>query len=225
MIVLSSKADEGVRNDMFDRINTNSLDLAPMETRKSVYRSNFIDFIFECTKNKIFVELCPIYKYFQNRDEEAELILRFFAFSETYPAFCLQHGENSTDLEQTSVAKFLDEYIIWKNKNFTNEEQKLLLRDFEIMLNFVKKTFPSGFKKFHDSDVTSRPYFEAISVGSHLALQEKPELVVRGLWKSSEKDNQVSLLFRIPIGRYYTHKPDNIRERIDYVKKMLLSHS
>lgn len=226
MIVLSDKANERVRNDMFDRINTSSLDLTPMETRKGVYRGDFIDFVFECSKHETFISLCPIYKYFQSRNEEAELVLRFFAFSETYPKFRLSEVKNhpDPDLERTGVTRFLDEYVIWKNGKFTNEEKSQKLHNFEQMLSFVKKTFPSGFKKYHNSDSTPRPYFEAISVGSYLALQQKPDLDIRGLWRTEEKNTQTHS-FSIPIDRYQTHKPENMQRRIDYVKKLLLNNS
>jgi hypothetical protein len=224
MIVLSDKANESVRNDMFDRINTSSLDLTPMETRKGVYRGDFIDFVFECSKNQTLIELCPIYRYFKNRNEEAELVLRFFAFSETYPEFRLSNVKNNPDLERTGVARFLDEYVVWKNNNFTDEEKKQKLSNFEQMLWFVKSNFPSGFKKYHDSDATPRPYFEAISVGSHLALKQRHNLTIVGLWQAGEKNTQTQS-FRIPIGRYQTHKPENMQQRIDYVKEKLLSHS
>lgn len=223
-IVLSDKANESVRNDMFDRINTSSLDLTPMEMRKGVYRGDFIDFVFKCAENETLIKLCPIYRYFQKRNEEAELVLRFFAFSETYPDFCLSNVKNYLDLERIGVARFLDEYVMWKNNSFTNEEKSQKLNNFEQMLFFVENTFPSGFKKYHNSDATSRPYFEAISVGSHLALQEKSDLVINRLWQTGEKNTQTDS-FRIPIGRYQTHKPENMRQRIDYVKDTLLKHS
>jgi hypothetical protein len=192
-----------------------------METRRSLHRGKFIDFVFECAKNDILLQLCPISKYFQNRYEEAELALRFFALAETYPKFYISQSENQADLERTGLARFLDEYLIWKNQSFSHEEQERKLRDFERMLNFVRNTFPSGFKKYQDSDATYRPYFESISVGSHLALQAKSDLVVKSLWPDSETNNQTSN-FLIPIGRYHTHKPENIRQRIDYVKDKLL---
>ena len=44
MIVLSSRATEEVRKEMFDRINTSSVPLVPMETRRGVYRGEFHDF-------------------------------------------------------------------------------------------------------------------------------------------------------------------------------------
>jgi hypothetical protein len=90
------------------------------------------------------------------------------------------------------------------------------------MLIFVEKTFPSGFKKYHDSDSTARPYFEAISVASHLALKQKTNLDIRTLWKTGQRNTQTDS-FRIPIGRYQTHKPQNMQQRIDYVKNKLLS--
>lgn len=43
------------------------------------------------------------------------------------------------------------------------------------MTNFVINNFKYGFAKDHDMDV-SRILFEAISVGTHLALREKPFL-------------------------------------------------
>ena len=221
MIVLSDKANEDVRNDMFDRINTSSLDLTPMETRRGIYRGDFTDFIFECAENATLIELCPIGRYFQHRYEEAELVLRFFAFAETYPQFFLSEKIN---LESTGVARFLDEYLMFKNQNFLNEEKQKKRSDFRKMLDFVKKTFPSGFKKYHNSDSTARPYFEAISIGSHLAIEEKPDLAIQNLWQSSESNNQTQS-FRIPIGRYQTHKPENMKERIDYVKNQLLNYS
>ncbi|MGK7943046.1 MAG: DUF262 domain-containing protein [Microcystaceae cyanobacterium] len=220
MIVLSDKADEEVRNDMFSRINTGGVDLKDMERRKGVYRGDFINFVFECADNPLLSGLCTINRYFEKRYEKAELVLRFFAFSETYPNFSFSDNQ----LESRGVARFLDEYVIWKNDNFTHEEKMKKLHMFQSMLFFVKKTFPSGFKKYNDSDSTSRPYFESISVGSLLAIQEKPNLVVKRLWKQNATNNQ-SHEFHIPIERYQTHKPENMLKRINYVKDQLLAVS
>jgi hypothetical protein len=219
MIVLSEKADEEVRNDMFERINTSSLPLFPMEKRKGIFKGAFNDFVFECAKNSKFKKLCPIGYHFRNRQEEAELILRFFAFSENYPHFKIKDG---SDLEDTGVERFLDEYLQLKNLNPNQTEMDQKKQDFEKMLDFVEKTFPSGFAKYANSQETSRPYFEAIAVGSHLAIQELPALTVQNIWRDSEQNTQ-ALYFKIPIGRYQTHKPDNMRQRIDYVKNKLIN--
>ncbi len=119
MIVLSSKATEEVRNDMFDRINTSSLALCPMEKRKGIYRGKFSDFVYDCAKNKLFASLCPIDLHFRNRQEEAELVLRFFAFSDTFPKFSISRQIN---LENIGVERFLDKYLDQKNGESTSEE-------------------------------------------------------------------------------------------------------
>ncbi|MBE9227534.1 DUF262 domain-containing protein [Phormidium sp. LEGE 05292] len=221
MIVLSSKADQEVRNDMFDRINTSSLPLFPMEKRKGIFKGAFNDFVFECSANTKFKKLCPVGYHFKNRQEEAELVLRFFAFSETYPDFRLDDGAS---LEDTGVERFLDEYLQLKNSNASEAEAEMNQKkqDFEKMLDFVEKTFPSGFAKYSYSEETSRPYFEAIAVGSYLALKQIPYNIVQKIWTDSEGNNQCGN-FKIPIGRYQTHKPDNMRERIDYVKNKLIN--
>jgi len=87
MVVLSSKATEDVRNEMFDRINTSSVPLLPMETRRGIYKGKFTEFIAKLAKEDKFKKLCPMAKYMQNRREEEELILRLFAFSEIFPNF------------------------------------------------------------------------------------------------------------------------------------------
>lgn len=138
MVVLSSKATEDVRNEMFDRINTSSVPLLPMETRRGIYKGRFTDFIAKLAKDKEFKKLCPMPKYMQNRREEEELILRLFAFSEIFPNF--------SSVESKGVAKFLDSYLIEKNKLAAeNKNTKLeehmenLENRFHKLINFPKK--------------------------------------------------------------------------------------
>ncbi len=218
MVVLSSKATEAVRNDMFDRINTSSLPLFPMEKRKGIYRGKFNDFVFRCAGNESFKELCPIGSYFRNRQEEAELVLRFFAFSETYPTFAL----DKVDLEWSGVERFLDEYLDMKNDTATDSEMNSKQQQFEKMLAFVKRTFQNGFAKRSDSTGTSRPYFEAIAVGTHLALEKDPNLKVTNLSWINFDYKQQNEFYRLLSGRYHTHKPDQLRQRIEFVRNHLL---
>jgi len=218
MVILSSKATEAVRNDMFDRINTSSLPLCPMEKRKGIYRGKFNEFVFRCAENESFKELCPIGSYFRNRQEEAELVLRFFAFSETYPTFAF----NKIDLEWTGVERFLDKYLDMKNDTATDSEMNSKQQQFEKMLAFVKRTFRNGFAKRSDSTGTSRPYFEAIAVGTHLALEKEPNLkVTTPNWINFDYKQQ-NEFYRLLSGRYRTHKPEQLRQRIEFVKDHLL---
>ncbi|MFR0679324.1 DUF262 domain-containing protein [Dysgonomonas mossii] len=221
MIVLSSKATEDIRNEMFDRINTSSVPLLPMETRRGIYRGKFTNFIAELAKNDLFKKLCPVIHYFEGRREEEELILRFFAFSEAFPDFKM-YGMN---LDRDGVASFLDNYLEEKNKTVTDEEMKSKTEDFTNMLNFINKTFPKrGFAKKINTSGISKPYFEAIAIGAHFAIKVKSNLSVKNIdWALVDK-NHPNDFQRMLYGRYHTHKPNKIRERIEYVKTQLLAN-
>lgn len=217
MIVLSSKATEEVRNDMFDRINTSSLPLTPMEKRKGIYRGKFNDLVFACAQNATFRKLCPIGTLFKDRQEEAELVLRLFGFSEAYPKF--------TELGKNGVAKYLDDYLAEKNESATAEDLEKKKQEFESVVTFVNKTFPYGFAKNKQTQQIARPYFEAIAIGTNLALKENSQLVVKNKdWAVLDKNNR-NEFYEMLSARYHTHKPDKLRERIDFVKSKLLENN
>ena len=219
MIVLSSKADEKVRNDMFGRINTSSVPLLPMETRRGVYKGKFTDFIIDLSKNNKFEKLCPIDKHFNGRREREELLLRFFAFADAHPTYNL----NGINLRHTGVARFLDEYL--KNKNQTVTEEELLKRKnaFYRVLDFIEKNFPKrGFRKFWNSNQTSRPYFEALSVGALLALRTDINASIDDISCFSLDRNNPNEFFTLLSGRYHTHTPKRLSSRIEYVKNQIL---
>ena len=211
MVVLSSKATEDVRNEMFDRINTSSVPLLPMETRRGVYKGGFTDFIAELAKEPRFKALCPMAKYMQNRREEEELILRLFAFSEIFP--------NYSSVEKKGVARFLDGYLADKNASFTDEEKQSLKTKFYNLIEFIEKVYPGqGFAKKRGAVGISKPYFEAIAVGISLALSDNKDL--KPEFKNSLEINKANRndFYRLIEGRYQTHTSAKIKNRIEYVK-------
>lgn len=216
MVVLSSKATEDVRNEMFDRINTSSVPLLPMETRRGVYKGGFTDFIAELAKEPRFVALCPMARYMQNRREEEELILRLFAFSDIFP--------NYVQVEKKGVAKYLDGYLAEKNKTFSKNEKTAYRKKFMALIEFMEHAYPNqGFAKKQSAVGISKPYFEAIAVGISLALTENPE--IKPECKSAleiNKDNR-NEFFKLIEGRYKTHTAAKIKNRIEYVKNLYLS--
>jgi len=216
MVVLSSKATEDVRNEMFDRINTSSVPLLPMETRRGIYKGDFTDFIAKLAKDSRFKSLCPMAKYMQNRREEEELILRLFAFSELFPNFSV--------VETKGVAKYLDSYLADKNKSTNKEEMRQLEKKFYRLIEFVEKAFPTqGFAKKCGAVGISKPYFESIAVGIYLALSENPDIVaVRKQELEINKDNRNDF-YKLIEGRYRTHTATKILNRIEYVKKLYLN--
>ena len=92
------------------------------------------------------------------------------------------------------------------------------------VLDFIEKTFPErGFRKFQNSQQTSRPYFEALSVGALLSLRENSKIVVTNTkWSRLDKKNP-NEFFTLLSGKYHTHTPTKLRERIEFVKQKFLS--
>ncbi|MBQ6965511.1 MAG: hypothetical protein IJP82_07475 [Bacteroidaceae bacterium] len=216
MIVLSANATEDVRKEMFDRINTSSVPLLAMETRRGIYRGDFTDFIIELAKEPHYQALCPLPKFFVNRREEEELLLRFFAFTDYYP--------NYGQVEAKGVAKFLDSYIQQKNQSFKEDEKKQKLAAFQELVDFMSAVYPNqGFAKKPNVIGISKPYFEAIAVGAYLALKDNPGIdrcVPNAL--IIDKTNRNDFYSAID-GRYQTHTAKKIKKRIDLAKQAFLN--
>lgn len=205
MIQISDKSDADARFMMFERINTGSDILKGMEQRKGIYRGNFTNFIYnECNKNPLFVELTSFTENVKKRGEAEELILRFFAYSANYQKF-----------KSNQVKTFLDNYIEEKNKNDFNKDE--LIDHFQKMLCFVKDHFPYGFLRKKGVNKTPRLRFEAISVGVHLALRIKPDLVPPAInWlDSAEFICYIS-------GGHSVNTPFQVKNRIEFVRDKLL---
>lgn len=211
MIVLSDAATEDVRNDLFERINRGSDLLRSMEKRKGSYQGAFTDLIYkECAKNALLNPLTPLAKSVIHRQEHEELILRFFAFSDHYPHFGrIAYG----------VSDALDNYMKEKNETMQPAERDALSIRFRRMIEYVNSSFKYGFTAGKEKHV-SRPAFEAISVGVHLALEERPNLAVREVdFSAWMKDPN----FRAVVsGERQTHSAKKIAARIDYVRDQLL---
>ena len=202
VVVLSDKADEEVRRDLFERINTGSVALKDMEVRKGIYPGPFGDFIIECAQNEQFNRLCPVTVAKRKSGESEELVLRFFAYSDHYLEF------------KHEVKKFLDHYMKTKNQDFDREE---MTQRFIDMLNFVEKYFPTGFKKTPKATTTPRVRFEAIAVGIYLALKEQPDLVPKEVstWLDSEKFKELTTSDA-------SNSAKKLQGRIEFVRDALL---
>ena len=170
IIVLSEETTDDVKKDMFERINRGSDLLKPMEKRKGIYTGEFTTFIYNyCEKSSKYRSLVQIDKWLIKRQEHEELLLRFFAITDTK---VYEKGISG------GISGFLDDYL--ENKN--NEFEKLTPADLENafgeyrqridnVLNYVEKNFPYGFRHMQNPQ-TKRSVFEAISVGVWLALSD-----------------------------------------------------
>lgn len=221
MIVLTEEATDEVKKDMFERINRGSDLLKPMEKRKGIYIGPFNTFIYQrCAVNPLIKELAPIDHWLEKRQELEELILRFFALSDYFDHF--PHGKG--------IARFLDEYLDDRNKELQkkdNAEQEKYLNwryiEFENVLNFIKKSSQYGFRRRHNPQ-TKRVIFEAISVGTLLALRIKPDLCctkekMDRLLNSKEFDAYIMG----NVGNKKAYSSEQIKGRITYIRDGLLN--
>jgi hypothetical protein len=204
VIELSDKADEQIRRDIFERINTGSEELRDMEKRKGIYTGPFYDFIRECAKDEDFRKICPISFAKERREEAEELVLRYFAYSDNYQSF------------RHDVGKFLSAYLKKNQQSF--DEQKLKLQ-FDAMVKFAEQNLPYGFRKAKKASTTPRVRFEALACGITLALREKPNLTVTPAsvlsWLESEE-------FRSLTVSDASNSLPRLRSRIEFVRDKLL---
>jgi len=204
MIELTENANEEVRRDIFERINTGSQILTDMEQRWGVQEGDFLRFIRTCSENSLFKKLTPLPEAAVKRRERQEFTLRFFAYLDNYAGF------------DRKVVDFVNNYVESK-KDFSEESAADMLCEWERMLSFIEKTFSNGFSKAKGHVRTPRIRFEALSVGSALALRIEPGL---------EPSHVDEWLNSKDFGALTTSGSSNSRpkviKRIEYVRDRLL---
>jgi Protein of unknown function DUF262 len=165
MIELTEQTDEEARREIFDRLNSGGTKIGSMEQRRGSQDGPFLTFVEECARSELFVDLCPVSAARVKHQEYPELVLRYFAYSDKYKEF------------NKRVDGFLDDYLKYKNANFSEAHKTAQWLEFNTMLEFVKLKLPSGFRKNNNNSSVPRIRFEAIAVGVTLALRENPHLV------------------------------------------------
>ena len=183
-----------VRKDLFDRINTKPYDLTPMQIRKGLINEDFFKFLDENSKAPLFKKLSPISDTKRKSEDGAEMILRYFAYSENYKNFAHR------------VDEFVDEYLYEKLENYNLAEMQ---NDLDETLKFVDKYFPNGFKKSAKDQTTPKVRFESIAIGVRLALNINSDIIPKPVenWinspefmshtRSDAANNRLKVLARI----------------------------
>lgn len=212
-IVLSEKADEEVRRDIFERINTGSDVLNDMEVRRGVKAGPFLEFLKKCANDERLATLAPVSEALKKRREHEEFVLRYFAYSANYEKF------------DRSVRDFVNAYLSKTAKRFDSklpsyekDAENLHWREFDSMLTFVGKYFPNGFAKKGWSK-TPRIRFEAIAVGTTLALRQNYKLRVLSTdWTESAE-------FIKEVTSDASNSRPKVIRRIEFVRDALLKDS
>lgn len=200
--VVTEKADAEVRADIFNRVNTSSNKLSPSETRKGVYQGEFYNFILDCAKDETFRKVCPISAGKADRGEYEELVLRFFAFSESYQEF------------KHDVAPFLDDFVKKHKKNFDAER---LRGNFDKVMSFAEEHLaPPYFARAGRENSTPRVRFEALSVGIFLALKQNPQLNPQSYnWMESNEFKRLTTSDA-------SNNQGRLKARVEFVRDCLL---
>lgn len=208
-IVLNEHADSQSRFDLFERINTGSKIANKAEVRRGALGGPFLELVIKLAKEKIFHELAPLSKKLIDEREREELITRFFAYGDGLEGY------------RDRVAEFVFEYTKEMNKEFEKSPELIdIYQDrFLNTMTFIAHNFPQGFRRTPKGKATPRSRFEAISVGSYLALKERPALFEQTVhvenWLNSKE-------FKDIIGADGANAIGRLHGRIHFVRDRLL---
>lgn len=219
IIVLSEETTDDVKTDMFERINRGSDLLKPMEKRKGIYQGEFTQFLYDyCENSDLYKELVQIDKWLIKRQEYEELLLRFFALTDTD---IYKKGIDN------GIAVFLDAYLKKKNEEWKEYNEVELRREknnytnrIDSVCKYVSRNFPYGFRHKVNPQ-TKRSVFEAISVGVWIAMEE-------GKIRDNLDKEEVKKLLDSDDFRKYTHVANQLHKkpklygRINTIYEMVL---
>jgi uncharacterized protein with ParB-like and HNH nuclease domain len=182
MIELTEQADEESRRDLFERINTGGTKLTDQEQRRGSTDGAFNKIIERSSSFEQFRTLCPVSEVRRKRNEYGELALRFYAYLENYQNF------------RNQVNSFLTDYLTDKNQEESEDNFDELYNEFTRMLDFVGLNFPNHFRKNERNKSVPRIRYEAIAVGTALALRITTELKVDDIdqWLESDDFNKLT---------------------------------
>ncbi len=165
-IVLNEHADEQARFDMFERINTGSKIANMAEVRRGALAGPFMNLVIALANDQSFTALAPVSKKGLDEREREELVARFFAYSDGLEGY------------RDRPSEFIFNYV--KKMNVKLGAQPTLLESYRMRflqtIEFISAVFPFGFRRSAKGKATPRARFEAIAVGSRLALDANPDL-------------------------------------------------
>ena len=201
IIVLDGDTSLSFRQDLFSRVNRSGRKISDAEFRRGTFPGALTNFVEKCSKDPLFVKLCPLSDNKVARYARFELVLRFFAFVNQYKDF------------KHDVAPFLDKYLLENQASF---DETAFRFEFDGMCKFVETYFSNGFAKPDSQKAVPNVRFEAISVGVALALRENADLVPSDMtWLDSED-------FKKKTTTDASNNPGRLQERVEFVKNSLL---
>ena len=170
-IVLDNLVDEATRTEMFNRINTGGTRLNEAEIRRGSLPGPFMELVVQCSTDQRFVAATPIGAKQVSEREREELVVRFFTYLEKFTV-----ADGAMDLPgwRDRPRDYIWDFVREANERATNDPLYLprLRAEFDAMLAEVERLFPNGFRKTATGKQIPRVRFEAIAVGTALALRD-----------------------------------------------------
>jgi hypothetical protein len=197
-------SEEFRRDIIFARINRGGEKLSDAEFRRGSFPGALTDLIDELSKDELFVSLTQFGESTEKRQPRFELVLRFLAYIDHYTE--VGHG----------VAKYLDTFLITNQDDFDEEKYR---KEFFDMCSCLRNNFKGDFKKAFKniSGKIANSRYEAISVGTALALRENPFLIDSADYSFIDSESFGEL-----VRGDGSNNPGRLVGRIEFVKNKLL---
>ncbi len=194
---------------VFERLNTGGVSLSRQEIRNCIYSGKFNELLLKLSENTIFAKAwdIPIYNQeklkengFYKKMEDVELILRFFALRDT-------------DQYTGNLSKYLDNYMMKKSLNFSDENIQEFERVFNQTIELVSNIYQDQlFKPFDGKTKTHKSkaykvYYDAVMISFSNHLSDYQELITR---KSAIIQETISLFTQDSQG--ITHQDKKLKK-------------
>ncbi|WP_369186093.1 DUF262 domain-containing protein [Streptomyces sp. R08] len=212
-IILNEHADEAARLDMFERINTGSKNANTAEVRRGALAGPFMELVMELSEDSRLHSLAPMSQKQKSERGYDELVTRFFAY-----------GDGLADYKDRP-SDFIYEYAEKKNADFRDDGSacEVYRKRFHETMEFVERVFPNGFRRSATGKATPRSRFESISIGSYLALKERPELAAMASDRIAVDKWTQGTEFTRAIGADGANARARLEGRINFVRSRLVA--
>jgi len=186
VIILDNSTDDVTRTEMFARINTGGTTANEAEVRRGSLPGPFMDLIISLAESRKFVKLTHISKPLVSKREREELVTRFFAYLESFDPKLTAADKGNGDIPdyKEEPRRFYFAFVKKMNVKIASEISQTgnsitlatMTSEFQKVLDFVEKVSPHGFAKSKTGNQIPRVRFEAIAVGSAIALRENANI-------------------------------------------------
>ena len=194
---------------VFERLNTGGVSLSRQEIRNCIYSGKFNELLLKLSENTIFAKAWDIpiddkeelkENGFYKKMEDVELILRFFALRDT-------------DQYTGNLSKYLDNYMMKKSLNFSDENIQEFEQVFNQTIELVSNIYQDQlFKPFDGKTKTHKSkaykvYYDAVMISFSNHLSDYQELITR---KSAIIQETISLFTQDSQG--ITHQDKKLKK-------------